>query len=142
MDYKKITREIIEAFFVVYTVAFIINGIFLYLPGVETIKVTLIFDMMLISIATSLPTIVVYSRRELKRRELIFRIFIQFVLTLSSALAVATYMRWIAWSVPTSVFGFSITVVLVFITAHGIFFFETKKLADKLNEKLKERYKK
>ena len=141
MDYKKIAREIIETFFVVYTVALVINGIILCLNGVEDIPIKLIFDMLLISFITSLPSLVLLSKRELKRREMIFRLFIQFVLILGSGLAVATYFQWVAWSAPATVLSFAIMVLIVYVIVHAVFFFETKKLADKLNEKLKERYK-
>ena len=141
MNYKEMIREITESFFVIFTVAIIGNGILSHINGVELVPVRFVFDILLVSVLTSLAGVVLYSKRELNRGEMLFRHFLHFVLVLGIALAVATYMRWVQWSSPTNVIGFAIFIILIYATVHAVIFLQTKKLADKLNEKLKERYK-
>jgi len=141
MDYKEMIKELMDSFFVIFTVTALCNAIFVRLNGIDVIPIRFIFDLILMSTLTSLAGVVLYSRRELTRGELAFRYILHFVLILSTALIVGTYMRWLVWSMPLSVISFCIIVIIIFAIVHGIVFLQTKLTADRLNEKLKERYK-
>ena len=141
MNYKEIAKDIIEVFFVIFAVTIVGNAVLAQLYGIESIQASIVFGILILSFVTSLANIVFYSRRELKRREMLFRYFIHFVLIFAIVLGFATYAGWIYWGMPITVIYFCIYIFIIYLTVHGVVFLQTKMLADQLNEKLKERYK-
>jgi len=140
MDYKEIARDITDNFFVIFTVSALGNAAIVRLNGLDVVPIRFVFDLVLMSALTALVGLVLYSRRELSRGEIAFRYILHFFLIHAVALGVGTYMRWVVWSVPLSVISFVILVSIIFAVVHGIVFLQTKLDADRLNEKLKERY--
>ena len=141
MNYKEIAKEIVEVFFVIFAIAIVGNATWVHFEGIESIQVSIIFGILILSFATSLTCIVFYSRRELNRREVLIRYLIHFVLVFAIVLGFATYMGWMYWGMPIIVIRFCIFVFILYLAVHGVVFLQTKMLADQLNKKLKERYK-
>lgn len=140
MDIKEFTKEVFEGYFVIFFCA--ILGLVVYLR-VQGHDFVLMRDIVGVSIASFLGTLagfVLYSKRELKIRELIFRHFLHLIAIMAVSLSIATFMGWIVWSVPGLVLRFLVLSFGIYFSAHAIFFYQSKKLTDKMNEKLKERY--
>ena len=141
MDYKEMAREILESFFIIFTCTIMVSTIYVGMLGSDIVFTRDIFGTFVISVLTSLAGIVTYSKRELKRAETFFRHAIHFALIMIIGLGAATYMGWILWSIPITVFRFSGMIVGIYVSVYAIIFYQSKKLTDKMNEKLKERYK-
>lgn len=141
MDIKEVVRSIFNTFFIIFTCSIIGMVIFFRLLGLDFAPLRDIVGIFVTVIFTSLAEIVLYSKRELKRLELFVRHVVHLLAIMGISLAVASYMRWILWSVPITVIRFTGLIAGIYIAVIAILFFESKKLADKLNEKLKERYK-
>jgi len=141
MDFRELIRDLIEDFFVIFTCSVLGYIIFMYILDVEY---TPLRDMVLIfvlSVIITLAGLIIYSGKELKRPQLLVRYIIHFFVALGVCLFVATYMRWISWSIPITVIRFATLITGVSVSVHVVLFFQTKMLTDKLNDKLKERYK-
>ncbi|MCL2407846.1 MAG: DUF3021 family protein [Defluviitaleaceae bacterium] len=141
MDKKEIIKEIMESFFVIFTVAIIVNGIIAYIGDVGTLPIRFVFDILLLSFFSSLAGLVLYSKREMKRGEMIFRYVLHFIIISAIALGFATYMQWVNWQTPSTVIAFAIVVIAIYITTHAVVFIQMIYLTGELNKKLKERYK-
>ena len=140
MNQKEMFKEIIGSFFVIFTVAIMGLVIYHYSFGLQRALLIDIVAIFIISIFTALAGVILYPSREPKRLEMILRYVIHSILIFVIIFAGATYMRWIIWSEPLTVIRFAALIVATFITVHAVIFYQTKKLADELNEKLKERY--
>ena len=141
MDLKTIVKETGDSFFIIFTVTTLLNTVLWRINGTETVSTVLNFRILLLSVATALAGFVFYSRRELTRRETAVRYVLHFGLVMGMVLGFARLLHWVDWTSLRSVVVLVVLTAAVYFTVHGIVFFQTKKLADQLNEKLKERYK-
>jgi len=142
MNFKEIFKETLEDFFIIFTVAIVINAINNSINGMELISTHFIFGILLVSALTSLAGVVFYSKNELDHKKYFSRLLLHYVLVMAIVLAAATYFQWLVWSSPVAVISFMALVTVIYVVVHVLVFLQTKKLADKLNRKLNERYKK
>jgi hypothetical protein len=142
MDIKTFIRGIVESFFAIFTCATFGMVALMYILGVTSTPLRDIVAVFIVSILTALAGFVLYTRREPKRLGMIIRLAIHLLLVLGITLSMASYMLWVLWSRPYTVIIFVGMVVVIFVSVHAIIFYQTKKLTDGLNKKLKERYKK
>ena len=141
MNRKEMFKELFDSFFVIFTISIMGYVVYMYLLGLEWSPLHDIVTIFIMSIFATLSGIIIYPKREPKRVEIIVRYLLHAVLILAIGLGTATYMQWIYWGNPISVIQFAALSFGIFITVHAIIFYQTKKLADTLNEKLKEHYK-
>jgi len=142
MDFKVFVREMFDTFFVIFTCAVLGMSIYLRLLGVEFAPLSDISGIFATCILTSLAGFVLYSKREPKRTEVVIRHAIHLLLVMVISLVMASYIGWVLWSVPITIFRFLALIMGIYIASMMITLYQSKKLADELNEKLKERYKK
>ena len=140
MNYKDIGKNMFNNFFVVFTCIIIFMVIFYRIYGVYSISTTNIIGVVVIAVLTSLAEIILHSKNEQSMLEVIIRTTIHFLVVLAITLVSASVIGLISWSNPMGVFSFALIVLAVYVVTGVINYFQTKKLADKLNEKLKERY--
>jgi cytochrome c biogenesis factor len=112
----------------------------LHILGIAYAPLSYIVAIFIIAILTALAGFVLYSRREQKKRGMIIRLLIHLILSLGITLSVASYMEWVLWNMPFTVIIIVSLVVGIFVSVHAIMFYQSKKLTDDLNKKLKERY--
>jgi len=142
MNQKELFRELFDSFFVIFTISVV--GLVIYMRSLGSLHALLsdIVAIFVSSILTALSGIIFYSKRELGRAELIIRYLIHSAMIFTIIFSMATYMGWIYWGEPVTVLRFAILIVVIFVSVHAVIFYQTKRLADNLNEKLNERYKK
>jgi len=142
MDRKEFIGEIFGSFFVTFTVAIMGLTFYMHLFGNRIALLVDIVAIFILSALTSLAALVFYSKKEPRRRGLIIRYLIHSVLIFSIIFSAATYMGWIYWGTAATVVPFAILIIGIFVSVHAIIFLQTKLLADQLNKKLEERYRK
>jgi len=142
MNRKEFFMDIFDSFFVTFTVAAMGTTFYLHLFGHQTARLVDIVAIFIISLLTSLAGLVFYSKKEPRRRGLIIRYLIHASLIFSIIFSAATYMGWIYWGALATVVPFAVLIIGIFVSVHGIIFLQTKLLADELNKKLEERYRK
>jgi hypothetical protein len=142
MDIRTFIKGIIESFFITFTCATLGLVVLSHILGATSTPLRDIAAIFIVSVLTALTGFVLYTRRESKRPEMIIRLAIQLLLVLVITLSIASYMLWVLWSRSYTVIVFVSMVVVIFVSVHAIIYYQTKKLTDDLNKKLKERYKK
>jgi len=141
MSIKEFAKDVLDSFFVIFLCTIIGMVVYLYILGVDSVPSHDIVASFVLAVFTSLAGFVLYSPEELKRPELFIRHVIHLLAIIVISLAMATYMRWILWSHPITVIRFAGLIMGIYIAVMSIIFYQSKILVDKMNEKLKERYK-
>jgi hypothetical protein len=85
-----------------------------------------------------IPSLVTYSRRELKPRELILREALQFVLTEAVVLALAFRSRAIDTTRPAVVLGIAGSVLVIYVVVFLLSWLVNTAQAKRVNEELQE----
>lgn len=141
MDIKEIKSRITHSFFVIFGGGvFAMYGINLIF-GKYTFDLHNIIALLVMTVFTDLAYFIFYSNRELNKRQMFIRSIIHFFTIIGIMLTFANFMEWIFWSEPMQVAVFTGSVAAVYIMVWAISEYQTKKLADRMTQKLKERYK-
>lgn len=96
--------------------------------------------ILLMALACDLPYFIYYSRRELKKKQMLVRTAIHLLLLIAVLLYLAHIWDWVSMSRPIEVTVFILLVMCVYIIVFVVTSYQDKKLANKLNDRLKERY--
>jgi len=142
MDIKEILGRILNSFFVIFSGSVLAMYIFNLLFETENnVPLHNITALLIMTVLASLAYFIFYSTKELSRLQMHIRNLIHLLAILAIILSIATFMEWISWIEPIQVIVFVALVVAVYIMVLVIGEYQSKKLADRLTEKLKERYK-
>lgn len=143
MNLKEIFHRMFYSFFVILSCSLIGSFILQLILKKDGILYPYdIIALILLSIATSLSYLFFYSRKELYKIQMIVRYIIHLIYVSSLMLFTAIIMRWINRNSILQITVFLILVVLVYLTVIVIGNYQSRKTADLINKKLKERYKK
>ena len=139
MELNDFPKNFGSGFLFTFSLSILAMVIYLSFFGYYFVPLHDIVALFVISILISLAGIVLYSNRGLNRMELLVRHMIRLLLIMGIVLSVATYMNWITFNEPITI-GLLIGITsVIYIIAIATEFYHSKKLMDKMNEKLKER---
>ena len=96
--------------------------------------------LFILSAITTLACFIFYSKKELNRSQMIARKIIHLLFVLIAIFFTAIYMEWIRIGESVQIIVFVVLVVAVYIIVYAVELCQSRKLADRLNHKLKERY--
>jgi len=122
--------------FMLSNLAMVVHSLILGTGVVSTMDIIAVFIM---SILIYSATIVLCSGRALKRMELLVRHILRLLLIIVIVLSVATYMNWILWGEPATIILFVMFILAIYSIGMAVEFYESKKLMDKMNAKLRKR---
>jgi hypothetical protein len=140
MGVKEIATFMYRSFFIIFTGSVLSMYVFNLIFGDGVIMLHNITALLVMTILAELAFFIFYSKKELSRRRMSVRYIVHMFVILGIMLSTATFMEWILWSEPLHIIVFVALVVAVYVSVFSFNHFWHKKLADKLNEKLKERY--
>jgi len=132
--------KMLETTLIAFTGSMVCMYIYLLVFRIEVIHVHHLTAAFAMNILLSLTQLIFLSKRELSRRQMFVRNCIHFVICLAVTLTIATFMGWVMWSQPISIVVFAGMVMFIYGLMSLRELYQSKKLADKLNEKLKEKY--
>jgi len=138
---KEFLKDLFNVVFIVFTCSILGLVVYLHIFGEETALLSDILVIFVISMLTSSVGFILYSRKVLSRLELAIRYALHLLMVLVIVILTATYFGWVIWSIPITVLRFVGLIIGIWVSVNLIIFYQTKKLADNLNQKLKERYK-
>ena len=138
---KEFLKDMFSVMFIVFTCSIIGLVIYLYILGTESKLLDDIVIIFGISVLTSVAGFILYSKKELSKLGLAIRHVLHLLVVLVIVMLAGTYFGWVLWSIPITVIRFVGLVIGIWISVNLIIFYQTKKLADNLNQKLKEKYK-
>ena len=96
--------------------------------------------ILLMAAAGDLPLVVFYARRELTRKEQCIRTIIHFALVVGVNLTLAYLWGWVNMARGAEVAGLILWVTVIYVAITLITDYRDRKITDKLNDKLRERY--
>jgi hypothetical protein len=141
MDIKEIAGRMFHSFFVIFTGSVLAMYAYSLIFGESAVKLQNITALLVMTVLADLAYFIFYSRKELSRQQMLIRFGIHMVVITVIMLSVAGYMEWVSWDAPIQIILFTVLVIAVYVMVTAVSVYQSKKLADKLNEKLKERYK-
>jgi len=139
MDFKDFIKGIWSGIAFNFTLTSIAMVVYTRFFGINIVPVNGVIALFIMSLLLYLAGIVLCANRGLKRGELFVRHAIRLLLIIGIVLSTATYMGWLNWANPATVILFAIFIVVIYSVAMAVEFYETKKLTDKMTEKINER---
>ena len=140
MGLNELMRRMFFLFFVVLSGLLIASYLFLLLFGHDTLRVSDIAALIVLSIGINLGAFVFYSKRELKKSEMLLRQTAHLILVVGITLATAFYMNWVSWQEPLRIFVFTLLMTLVYVGSNAVEIFRSKRLVSDLNQKIGEHF--
>jgi len=140
MGLNELLQRMFFLFFVVLSGLLIASYLFLILFGHDTLRVSNIAALIVLSIGINLGAFVFYSKRELKKSEMLLRQTAHLILVVGITLATAFYMNWVSWQEPLRIFVFTLLMTLVYVGSNVVEIFRSKKLVSDLNQKIGEHF--
>jgi len=118
-------------------------GMYVYrlILGDGLIEISVLTGLLVFCALCTLLNLLFYSKRELTRKQMRVRVGLHLATTLALVLGVAFFMRWVSFSEPLRIIVLSAVVTGIYFLMMLQTVSRSKKDADELNEKLKERYK-
>jgi hypothetical protein len=141
MDLKEFFREIVNSFFVIFTCTILGYVIYVSILGFERVPVSDIVSVIVVTVLTSMAGFILYTKHEPKKYELLVRHILHYFAILGIVLLMASFVGWISWGAPYTVIRFVVLITAIFVSVHAVIFYQSKKLADRMTEKLKEMFK-
>lgn len=96
--------------------------------------------LFVLTILTDLGYFIFYAKKELNRKQMLFRHGIHMVFVLTVVISVALFMGWVLPEEPGAIIVLALSIIAVYILVFATGMYRSKLLADKLTAKLKERY--
>ena len=141
MSGRELFTAMLQAFFMITTGIVVSMYVFcLIINPNASFALDEIGKILLMAFVSDLPYVLFFSRKELSKKQMLIRQ----VLHLSALLAVLLYLahlwNWVNLNSLKEVTIFLVLVLIVYTIIFVATAYRDKKLADKLNDKLKERY--
>jgi len=138
MSFGEIKKRVLENIFINFFCITIMMGIYLHLIGREYTLTNSIFAVAMMSVLTGSVELVLYSKKELRRLEMLIRHVICLFLGTVVVLAISIFMEWLSWRDPILVIAFAGMVIIVHIMVIAIDFYRTKLITDEMTKKIRE----
>jgi len=139
MGLQEIVKRIYHSFFATWSLVSVTVCILALAFRWEIILVPLFFALFFLTFLTSLTYIVFYSKNELSIRQIVVRLVLQFILVMGIVLTVGYFVGWITRQRPVYTIATVVSVIIIFSAVTAFELYQTWRLADKLNLKLRER---
>lgn len=141
MRIGELFKKMFYSFFVITTGVVVSMYVFclIFYPDVS-FSLADIGKILLMALASELPYIIFLSRKELSREQMLIRYIIYGPVLFAILLFLAHIWDWVDIRKAAEVIVFFVLVAGVYIGVLSITAYRDKKLADKLNDSLKERY--
>ena len=140
MNGKELLRAMLHGYFLITTgVVFSMYIFCLILAPDASFSLSDIGRILLMAFASDLPYVLYYSRRELSRKQMLVRQGLHLVALIAVLLFFAHLWEWIDIHNTMQVTIFLVLVLVIYVVIFAITVYRDNKLAERLNEKLKER---
>jgi len=141
MGMKELTNRMFINFFVIFFLIMLIMSVLSRFWGADTIRLSAVFNFMVLSLLLVLTETVFYSKKELTRLGFLVRHLICLLLVTVITLLFVGFMEVASLNDPSSIVRNVAIVFIVYAISFAIDFFRTAKSANQLTKKLRERYK-
>ena len=141
MGLREVLQGMIRSFFVIFSCAVLAIYLFVMLFLKEGIHVNDITGALVLTILANLAYFILYSKKELSKKQIFLRNIIHFVVVATIIMLGANFLGWLSPRNPGKSIFFVCVFIFIYTLVTVIEFRQLKKLANQLNQKLQERYK-
>ena len=134
-------KTMVRAFFVIATG--IVASIYVFCMIFNQDAVFSLDDIgriLLMAFASDIPFFIFLSRKDLGKKQMLIRQIIHIPVLLAVLLYFGWLWDWVSMNRPTEIIVFIVLVIIVYAIVLAVAIYQNKKLADKLNDRLKQRY--
>lgn len=132
-DYiKKMTRDYFMIFAIIVISITLLRQIFI--PDAN-LKLSDIYNYMICALIGDLPSLILYSPKEIPEKEMRLRIIIHFMILEAALLVLANVTGWVS-GILNTVF-LAIQIAFVYLIVRLLLWMDDRKAASSINEKLK-----
>ena len=139
-DHKAIPH-VLRDYFTICTCSLAGSAAFLTISSIKNITYALLWQILFVSLVTSLTSLIYHSKHELSKKSFLIRSIIQYFMINAILLFSAYFFKWVQFTEANLVLTFVTLVFLIYALVHTIIYFDDRFHAKLLNEKLSE-YKK
>ena len=141
MEFREIVQGMFRSFFVIFSCSILAMYLFVLLFVGEVVQIHDITGVLVLTILVTLAYFTLYSKKELSKRQMLLRNIIHFVVVSTLMLSGATFLGWISLGAPSQFIFFVCLFMGIYTFVTIMEIHQSKKLANRLNQKLQERYK-
>jgi hypothetical protein len=136
---KDTLKTMLVEFFIILSGTTICSAIFctVFYRDV-TLGVDFLWELIALSFLTTLPQLLFCSKKEFTRKQMMIRQSIHIILVVGLIVCLACIWRWIRFSTFIEPVAFVMLVLLSYAGITSFMYYREKKLAETLNEKLRE----
>ena len=134
-------RTMIRAFFVIATGIVASTYVFCLIFNQSAVfSLDDIGKILLMAFTSDIPFFIFYSRRELSKKQMLIRQIIHLPVLLAVLFWFAWLWDWVNMDRPNEIIVFVLLIIIIYAIVLAAAVYQDKKLADKLNDRLKQRY--
>jgi hypothetical protein len=136
MKFTDYVKKLVRDFFMIFSVIVICITLLrqIFVPDVY-LKLSDIYIYMICALVGDLPSLILYSRKEIPEKEMRLRIIIHFVVLEAALLTAANMAGWVSGIINT--LFLAVQIALIYVVVRFLLWMDDKKAADSINEKLK-----
>ena len=141
MPIGDLLRIIVRAFFIITTGIVASMYVFCLIFNRDAVfSLDDIGRIPLMALACLLPYFIFYSPRELGKKQMLVRQVIHIPVLMAVLFWFAWLWDWVSMDRPGEIVVFIVLILIVYVVVLAATTYQSKKLADKLNDRLKQRY--
>ena len=140
MELREVLQGMFRSFFVIFTCSILAMSSFILLFVGDTVNIGDIIGVLVLSILTSSAYLILYSKKELGKKQMFLRNTIHFVVVATIMLSGANFLGWISPREPAQFIFFLCLFIGIYTLVTILELHQSRKLANQLNRKLQERY--
>lgn len=141
MRFEELIKNMIRSYFVIVTGITASLYVFCLLVNPDAVfSLSDIGRILLMALVSDLPYAIFLSHRELGKKQMLVRMIIHYIVLSAILLYFAFLWDWVSPGSAQQVSIFLVLVLAVYIFVSLMIRFRDKKLTDKINSRLKERY--
>lgn len=136
---RECIKEIVQMFFVINTGVTIGTSIFITLLQRDAkLGVEILWQMIAVSLVTAFSSIILYSRNELNKKQILIRTVIHYIAINIIVLGSGFIFNWVDGGEATKVIGLIVCIFIVYIFVWLNMYKSDAKMAKRLNQKIRE----
>lgn len=136
---RECIKEIAQMFFVINTGVTIGTSIFItFLQRDAELGVEILWQMIAVSLVTAFSSIILYSRNELNKKQILIRTVVHYISINIIVLGSGFLFDWVDGGESIKVIGLIVCIFIVYIFVWLNMYKSDEKMAKRLNQKIRE----
>lgn len=136
---RKYIKEILQKFFVINAGVTIAAATFItFLENEAQLSVKILWQIIIVSLATALSTIILCSKNELNKKQFLIRVVINYITINIIVIGCGYLFNWIEIGDTIKLISLIVSIFLVYIFVWAISYKSDTTMAKRINQKIQE----